>query len=330
MLPAGGMGQSMGQGQGPSLFEQEQDLVINNRVLVRINAKPITVMDVVRKMDLFFYRQYPELATSPVARYQFYGSAWETMLTALIDDYLIVADAEEKGVVISEGEIREELENLFGPDVVFNLDGMGLSLAEATEMLKMELTVQRMNMMMVRARAMTDVKPKEVRARYEQMLKDNPPQNSWVYRVLSIRGDEHERVAQEASKLLNEQKLPFEEIVATLSTPDIEISVSDDYQREEGSISLGHMAVLQTLSAGAYSAPLSKDSVSRIFCLGDYQEGESTPFNDIAEKIRSEIVQEVSGKFNEEYRMKLRVHYGMTDQYLSEVVPEGYAPFALR
>lgn len=315
---------------GSSLFEKEQNLVINNRVLLKINSKPITVMDVVRKMDLIFYRQFPELAASSVARYQFYVNSWQTMLGAVIDDHLIVADAEEKKVEISEGEVREEMESLFGPDVVLNLDKMGLTLDEAMEMLKRELTVQRMNMMMVRSRALTEAQPKQVRLRYEQMIKENPPQSAWVYRVLSIRGEGHESAAQEASRLLNEQKLPFEEVVEALSGPNIELALSNEYEIEEGAISLAHKAVLQTLSAGAYSAPQTKDSVSRIFCLKEYKEGEAVPFNSVSEKIKSEIIKEISAKYDEEYRLKLRKQYGMTDRYLKRMIPENFVPFALK
>lgn len=315
---------------GPNLFEKEPSLVINNRVLLKINGKPITVMDVVRKMDLIFYRQFPELAASPVARYQFYANSWQTMLAAVIDDHLIVADAEEKKVEISEGEVREELEILFGPDVVFNLDKMGLTLNEAIDMLKRELTVQRMNMMMVRSRAMAEAQPKEVRARYERMVRENPPQSAWIYRVLSIRGEEHEHVAQEAWKLINEQNLPFEEVVTALSSSDVELSLSNEYEIDEGSISLAHKAVLQTLSAGACSAPQTKGPVSRIFCLKEYRNAEPVPFNSIADKIKSEIIKEISAKYDDEYRHKLRKQYGMTDRYLKRMIPENFVPFALR
>ncbi len=312
------------------LFEENQNLEINNRVLLKVNGKPITVLDVARKMDMIFYRQYPELASSATARYQFYSSAWEPMLTALIDDHLIMADAEEKGITISEGEIREELESLFGPDVVFNIDKLGLTLDEAVEQLKMELTVQRMNMMMVRSKAIAEAHPKEVRQRYEKMIKDNPPEDRWVYRVLSVRGQEHERVAKEAFKLLNEQKLPFEEVVATLSTPEVEIGLSEDYEREEGTLSLAHKAILQTLSAGAFSAPICKESVSRIFFLEEYKSGAPTPFNAIADNLKQELTQEIAERHNEAYRLKLRKHYGITDHYLKQMMPENFQPFALR
>ena len=126
-------------------------------------GKAISVMDVVRKMDLLFYRQYPDLASSAMARYQFYTSGWRSVLGAVIDDYLIVADAEEKEITVNDGEVREELEKMFGPDVVLNLDQLGMTLEEAFDLLKTELTVQRMTAIMVRSKAITDVHPLSVR-----------------------------------------------------------------------------------------------------------------------------------------------------------------------
>lgn len=314
----------------PPRYEKEANLVINNRVLFKINGKAISVMDVVRKMDLIFYRQYPHLTSSAEARYQFYTSGWSVMLAALIDDHLIVADAAEKKVEVTEGEVRQELESLFGPDVVFNLDKIGLSLPEAMELLKMELLVQRMNMIMVRSRAMTDVHPKEVRARYDQLMQEQPPQSKWVYQILSIRGEEHSTVAQEASKLLTEQKIPFQDLIAKLSNDNVQVTLSEEYEREEGALSLAHKAVLQALGAGTYSTPLSGDAVSRIFCLKEYKTGELPTFNSMAEKLKQELMQEVSNKYNVAYREKLRTHYGMDEKYLKQVVPENFQPFALR
>lgn len=311
------------------LFDSEQNLVINNRVLLKVGGKPITVMDVVKKMDLIFYRQFPEMASSDMARYQFYSSAWESMLAAVIDDHLIVADAEEKQVQVTEGEVREELERLFGPDVVMNLDKLGMSLSEALDLLRMELTVQRMNMAMVRSKAVVEVHPKQVRARYEEMVKANPPQDKWVYKILSVRGEGHEQVASEASKLLSEQNMPFEEVIASLSSEDVELSVSD-YERADQDLSLAYKAVLQTLGAGAYSAPMSKESVSRIFCLKQFESGAPDPFNSVADQLKGELTQEVAVKLGEAYRKKLRDHYGITESYLSEVVPDTFAPFAMR
>ncbi len=314
----------------PGLMESEQELVINNRILLKIKGKPLTVMDVVRKMDLIFYRQFPELASSAVARYQFFSSAWESILAAVIDDQLIYADAQEKKVEVSEGDVREELEQLFGPDVVLNLDKVGMTLEEAMEMLKTDLTVQRMNMMMVRSKAMTEVHPKQVRQRYDQLLKENPPQDRWVYRVLSVRGENHEAIAQEAHRILNEQNLPFEDVVAALADDEVEITLSQDYEREDGELSLAHKAILQTLSAGGVSDPVTQGAVSRIFCLKEFHSGAPIPFNDMANEIKAQLIQEIAAKHDEAYRLKLRDQYGLSANYLKKLIPEGFQPFTLR
>ncbi|MEZ5314897.1 MAG: hypothetical protein R3E91_01620 [Chlamydiales bacterium] len=313
-----------------NLFNKEQNLVINNRVLVKIHGQPITVMDVVRKMDLIFYRQFPEIAASPNICYQFYVNSWEKVLEAVIDDYLIFADAEEKKVEISEGEVREELENLFGPDVVFNLDKIGLTLNEGIDMLKRELTVQRMNMMMVRSRAFAQAHPQEIRARYDQMLKDNPPQDKWIYQTLSIRGEGHKQVAEEVWNLLDKQKMTFHEAIANLVDSPCQITLSNDYEVEEKSISNSHKSILQTLAIGAYSFPQNKDGVSRIFCLKEYEKGNPVLFNAVADKIKGELIRELSAKYEEEYRLKLRKQYGITERYIKETIPENFFPFALK
>lgn len=311
-------------------FDQSENLVINNRILLKINGKPISVMDVVRKMDLLFYRQFPDLASSMMARYQFYMNAWRTVLGAVIDDHLIMADAEEKKVEINDGEVREELEILFGPDVVLNLDKMGMTLEEAFNLLKTELIVQRMTGMMVRSKSMTEVHPKRVRKRYEKVLAENPPQNYMVYQIVSIRGPEHEKVAQEAHRLISEQKVPFSEIATHLEDENIEISVSEEYRQAEQNLSLAYKAILETLSIGVTSTPVSNKTVSRLFCLKEVEKVKPESFRNMEDELKKELSQEAFARYNQEYREKLRKHYGITDKYLRTLIPDKFQPFALR
>lgn len=313
-------------------FDQSypENLIIKNRILLKINGKPISVMDVVRKMDLIFYRQYPDLASSMMARYQFYQSGWRMVLGTVIDDSLIMADAAEKEVQVNDGEVREELEKLFGPDVVINLDKLGMTLEEAFDLLKTEITVQRMTGVMVRSKAMAEVYPISVRKKYERVLEENPVQNFLIYQILSIRGEEHERVAQEAYTLLHEQKLPFEEIVARLQKEGVEISLSNEYRQKEKDLSLSYKAVLETLSAGMASAPVSTSKGSRLFCLKGVEKVDPPPFKEVSEGLKRALTQELIEKRGSEYRNKLRKQYGVTDQYLSHLIPEDLQPFSLQ
>jgi len=313
-------------------FEQNypQNLFVNNRILLKLNGKVITVMDVVRKMDLLFYQQYPTLTDSPVARYQFYTSGWRTVLGAVIDDNLIMADAEEKKITVNDGEVREELEQVFGPDVVFNIDKLSMTLEEAFELLKMELTVQKMTSIMVRSKAMTEVYPILMKKRYEKVRSENPPLNYWVYRVLSIRGQDHEKVAQYAYQLMTEQGLAFEDLAQAVQEEGIELAYSEEFRQKEQDLSLSYRAVLETLSAGVASVPISSQKVSRLLCLKSIERVDPPAFKEMEEEIKRELTQEAFLRYNKEYRQKLRKLYGVTDDYLSSVIPNDLQPFTLR
>lgn len=307
-----------------------QNIVINNRILLKVNGKSITVMDVVRKMDLLFYRQYPELASSTTARYQFYMAMWRTMLGNVIDDLLIVADAEEKKLEVNDGEVREELENIFGPDVVLNVDKMGMTLSEAFDLLKTEITVQKMTSMLVRPKAMTEVHPQHVRQKYEEYQRANPSSDRWVYQILSIRGEEHERFADEAYHLLSEG-LTLQDAVERLKEWGVDFALSEEYRQSEKELSSAYKAVLATLGAGQYSTPVSRgNSLSRIFCLKACEKEEAISLSEMGEKLKQELLREANARENARYREKLRKHYGMTEPYLKTTVPDHLEPFALR
>lgn len=310
-------------------FAEPEELVIHNRVLLKIKGKPLTVMDVVKKMDLLFYRQYPELASNQVAKYQFYSNAWRSILSGVIDDALIMADAEEKKVEITDGEIREELEALFGPDVVLNLDKLGMTLPEALELLKTELTVQRMTGMMVHSRALTEAHPKKIREKYQAFLEKNPPSDTWVYQVLSIRGKNHEESARQAYEALN-QNVPFDKVLSQLKEEGVQVSLSEEYQRAEKDLSLSHKGALQAIGTGLVSTPSSTQDVSRLFVVKKFEKGVAIPFKEMENKLKQEIVSKAVDHYNEVYREGLRTHYGLSSAYLKEVIPDTIKPFAMR
>ncbi len=309
---------------------ETQDLVINNRVLLKVEGKPISVMDVVKKMDLLFYRQYPEYASSTAARYQYYLNSWRPMLESVIDDYLIMADSKEKKVTVNDGETRQELERLFGPDVVLNLDKAGMTFEEAFELLKRELTVDRMTSMMVHSKAIVGVHPKVMKKRYEKMREANPPLNYWVFRILSIRGEGHQNVAKEAHRLMTEQNVAFEDLISQLQAQGTEIAYSDEYRQKESDLSQNYKSVLEKLAIGGGSAPISNQRLSRLFCLKNIEKVNPPTFKETEEKIKGELMQELVGRYDEEYRKKLRAEYGLKGNYLDQLMPKGQLPFVLR
>lgn len=322
-------------------LNSNKEIVINNRILLRVDGKTISLMDVVKKMDMLFFRSYPEYASSTELRFQYYQMHWKTILNSVIDDHLIMADATDKKVEVTEGDIRESMEELFGPDVVVNLEQMGLSFSEARELIKTELTVRRMVGMFVRTKAQCDVHPKAVKEMFSRLVKKAPLDEKWVYRTLTIQTKEEETaksLAQKALDLLS-QKVAFEDLAAHLKkdeTAEIDIRLSEEFQRGEKELSLQHKSALATLSVGACSAPqiqISKKDGShivRLFHLKEKEKVKAPSLQEMEEKLHAELMDKAVAKYNEAYTEKLRNHYGITENYLETMIPGNYQPFALK
>jgi len=307
---------------------QPEKLEVNNRILIKVNGKPISVMDVVRKMDLWFFQRYPTLVDQTAARYQFYKENWRQFLQMVIDDKLVVADAEEKQIKVTDGEVRERLEETLGPDVVFTIESLGLTFDEAWDVVKTEMIVQKMTGMMVHFKAMSDVHPKMVKERYEKKLLEHPPQSSWQYRVISFKTEEAQQVADHAYTLLTEQKIPMSMLKEKFS--GVAVNVSDSYERSLKDISQAHKNVLEKIKEGMFSQPVIKQGMAYIFYLEKFQEGKAPPFAEVAPEIKKELLQEMIVRYDQEYRERLRKRYGLTESFLSQLVPEKMHPFALR
>src|SRR5688500_2146181 len=109
-----------------SLFAAESDgIIVNNRILVRVNGKSISVLDVMKKMNVALNQYFPQYAKKPDARFEFFSTQWKGVLAQMIDHELILQDAENLGVTIKDTEIREKLQERFDPNVVINLANLG-------------------------------------------------------------------------------------------------------------------------------------------------------------------------------------------------------------
>ena len=134
--------------------EDTQELVIYNRILAKVNDKTISVIDVMKKMDLFLQKYYPHLVDSKLARYQFYSAQWRDHLTQMIDQELMLADAAKIELKVADAEVREEIMNRFGPNIMTILDQLGLTYDEARKMIYDEMIMQRMIWFRVNSKAL--------------------------------------------------------------------------------------------------------------------------------------------------------------------------------
>src|SRR5690349_1216698 len=68
-------------------------IIVDNRVLALVRGHVITVYDLVKKLNMIFYRQFPEYRSVPEARFQFYQTHWKAMLQDAVERYLVLAYA---------------------------------------------------------------------------------------------------------------------------------------------------------------------------------------------------------------------------------------------
>lgn len=307
------------------LMQSRSSVHINNRILAVVNGKPISAVDVAKKMDLVFYKQFPEYADSEEARYHYYLINWKQSLKELIDKELIIADAEESRLPISAGDVREELEAIFGPNIISNLEKAGLTFDEAWEIIKSDITIRRMIMARVNSKATMTVGPQQIREAYAQYQGDKM-EKEWKYRVATIRhhNEEHAKeLAEHVHRQLSSEKLTMDALPKFATTLEGELSkakitISELFERSEKSISEAHKSGIENLDVQSYSAPIAQSSrtdkngsLYRIFFVEDCKVPQKTPFKDVEKTIKDHLVQEAVKAETERYLIYLRKHYGV-------------------
>ena len=106
---------------------RDQKIAIQNTILSKVNGKTISMMDVKKRMDMLFHQSYPQHVHSNTARVQFYEASWRHILMDMVDNELIISDANDKEIKVTDGEVREVMEERFGPNVMQTLDKIGLT-----------------------------------------------------------------------------------------------------------------------------------------------------------------------------------------------------------
>lgn len=330
----------------PFMLGQEAPahIFVNNRILTKVNGKAISVVDIMKKMDLLFYKQFPQYTSSVQARFQFYQMTWQQVLEDLIDKELVLADATEKKLPITGGDVRQEMESLFGPNIIVNLDKVGLTYDEAWKMVREDIIIRRMIYMRANLKAFKLVTPQLVRDAYEGYAKEHILPQQWLYTVVTIRDSDSKRgaeVAQAAYHLLSEEKKPLSDLANTIkempnSDPATKVTVSEDYKHEEKELPPANKEILETLQANSFSQPIAqksrtdKSTVFRIFYLKEKTAGGAVPFNEVEDRLRQELMDKAVDDATVAYLDKLRKHYHIKENHLKEILSEDFQPFVLR
>ncbi len=338
-------GNLTGAGLDSNLLSQKapEHIEVNNRILARVNGKGISVIDVMKKMDIIFYGQYPEYAEIAPARYQFYMMHWKDVEKQLIDKELILVDVEESKLPVSNGDVRQEMETMFGPNMIDNLEKAGLSFDEAFKIVKGDIAIRRMMMAKVQGKAIRTVTPQAIHEAYEEYAKNNPRSHQWIYNVISIRDPddkEGELSAKAVYKILADQKIPlkdfFEKFKETGVGKNSAINISDEFHHNDLEVSEAYKEVLFKLEPETFSQPVAQQSrrdrskVWRIFYLKQVIPGGMVPFDEVEDQIKDNLIDIAVDKETDLYFIKLRKQFSVEEMEPATEGPEAFQPFMLK
>lgn len=327
--------------EAPYVPEESGHLIVNNRILARIHNKTISVLDLMKKMDVMLARSHPHLVNSSLARYQFFSSGWRNILNQMIDTELMMADAEKLELKISDADIREQLHERFGPNIMPTLDKLGISYDEAWQMLYAENAVQRMTWYRVNSKAINKIGPQDIKESYKKYCMLNPAVETWKYQVLSIRATDEAKgtdAAQKARDNLSKEKVDFQILaqkMKELFDTTVTFNVSEEYEVTGKNLSDSHKKILASLPIGAYSAPVAQISrdqsiVHRIFYLKDHIINALPTFEEKSEDLYENLVQEAIDQESKTYLSKLRERFSYDEKHFVLEIPDDFTPFAYR
>ena len=324
-----------------SMFlSQPKHIFVNNRILAKVNGQPISVIDVMKQMDMFFYRQFPQYANSVDARYQFYDMSWKKVLEDLIDKELIKADAKEVQLPITHGEVRQEIENIFGPNIIANLDKAGLTYEEAFDLTKEDILFKKMMMARVNSIVLRSVTPQMVVEHYKTWAEKNAKPEKWTYQVISVRGEGEETsqaIANTVHFLVQDKEVELSQLKGLLNPDEYELcSISDEYSLSPNEISESYREILATLKPDTYSEPIaqksraSKSKVYRIFYLKEIEQGGAPPFYEVQNRLRDQIIDKEMASEQTKYLNRLRKHFKVHIDDVLSSIPDDFKPFSLK
>ncbi|MCK4934701.1 MAG: hypothetical protein KAR79_03850 [Simkaniaceae bacterium] len=322
----------------------EPKMMIHNRPLAKINGKVISLMDVVKKMNVFINDNHPDVRDSEISLYQFYSTNWQSIFGEIVNNELMLLDAVDKDMPISEGDIHEEMEVRFGPNVMETLDYMSISHEEAFEMIKSEILVRQMLYLKVHVKAKNSITPKQIKNSYQDYLTSTALTEQWQYQVLSVRGEDQDKclaMITKISNLIQENHLTFENLQEKISNENdfvpegVRLSISEEFDVNEKNLSNEHQIVLSNLMPEQFSkvekqqSRHGKNSVFRIFHLKSHTTNHPESFDLIAQELEDKIYNDTFQTAQAEYVDKLIKKYDVEKDPYFESAPNDYQPFTI-
>jgi hypothetical protein len=316
---------------------RHSSIVVENRVLATVRDQVITVVDVMKKLDMIFCQQFPQYRGVPEARYEFYQSNWRKVFEELVDRQLIISMAEEKQFVVTNGDIRQELEDVFGPNVMMSLYEEGLSMHEVHEMMKADILLRRIISFYVHSPVVNAITPEVLRLAYQKRVEELKGKEGWIWRSMTVKSkgnDCPKAVAEKVWNLLEKDHQPIETIASKLPN-DIECVISLPFRSEQREVAPAIQHILEMLPLHSFSEPMPFTNRSdphqswRCYIVDERFEPKAPTFLELEIAIRQELASPEITKRTITFFDDLRKQYYVKHIFSSEQLM-AFEPFQLK
>ncbi len=317
-------------------------IAVNNIPLAKVNGRIISLADVVKELDMRMYLHSPDEYKNVNNRFGFYKESWKRQLDELILLEFLKKEAEEKKIKITEADIRQELVSRYGSDMINKLHEANLTYEDAKNSVKNDILTQQMNWFGFVNKIFYKVGPQTLKNAYDEFVSMNPGNETWRYQFLTVRVKNKDKADQIAFKIkaLDPTTFPnlqaFKESLTSLFSKeeDFRISLTDELNVEDKSIAPSHKSILANMPIESLSSPSfvqqNNEHVIRVFFLKDHIKSEPMPFQQMTEKLKSELIGRMAEKERGVFFQKLKEKYGYSDDQLYLTLPEDFAPFSLK
>jgi hypothetical protein len=195
-------------------------------------------------------------------------------------------------------------------------------------------------MIRVNSKAMRSVTPQVIRESYNEFAAKNVKKEAWHYQVVTIRNPDPVSGAETAHlsyKMLTEDKLPLIDLPKNLKNSGKSVvTISDPLYHTENDMADIIKTTLKDMEAGTISQPIAqksrtdKSTVFRILVLIEKVPAGAVPYSEIENQIKNELYDQAITRDSEAYLKKLRLHYAISENYIAEMVPDEFQPFAIK
>lgn len=317
-------------------------ITFHNRILARANGKSISMVDVVKQLDMLYYQNFPDKRGDNEARLEFYKAYWKRVLRDIVDRELVLAEAQEKQMEVSNGDVREEMEEMFGPDVIKNVSSAGLTVQEAQKMIRSDIVLRRMLYFRVKSRAYSSITPQEIEKAYNKMAEDLGSREEISWQAITFKSPKDaltKQAAFDGFHLLTKGEATPETVKQVLieknqmpKDKDVAVTLSQVFTNHKSELSRDLLDLFDKLPPGVCSEPKAQKSrndssqVWKIYLIVGKKVGDMPPLADVEARIRENLIQEQVDSRSEEYITGLRKHFGVNYDEIDQELTD-YEPF---